>query len=190
MRPFLLLKKKVIKIRKKAKQPTSVQEWSEIKDISKGKIIFKDNSYVKIIEIQPINFELKSEFEKESILEGYKRFLKSCNFNIQIVMQSQLTDVSKHFEKIKRMTKSEKLKIMADEYMSFIQDITCSRQNVSRKFYIIIKGMDNIEENILKIKEGLGACGNITHECTTEDIILIMKNCLNKRLRGLERIKA
>ena len=40
----------------------------------------KDESYVKILKIIPINYSLKSEIEKEAILNSYKIFLKTCNF--------------------------------------------------------------------------------------------------------------
>ena len=63
----------------------SVQEWLPIEKIlEKGIIKLKDNSYIKIIKIIPINYNLKSELEKEAILNSYKIFLKTCNFYIII----------------------------------------------------------------------------------------------------------
>lgn len=44
------------------------------KNIKNGIIKLKDNSYIKIIKIYPINFNLKSELEKEAILNSYKIF--------------------------------------------------------------------------------------------------------------------
>ena len=49
----------------------------------------------------PINFNLRSDLEKESILNSYKIFLKTCDFDIQILVQSNKEDLSKHFLKIK-----------------------------------------------------------------------------------------
>ena len=67
----------------------SVQDWLPFKKIlDKGIIQLKDYSYIKILKISPINFNLKSEIEKESILNSYKIFLKTCNFNLQILIQS------------------------------------------------------------------------------------------------------
>lgn len=36
----------------------------------------KNGNYVKLIKVIPINFNLKSDLEKESILNSYKIFLK------------------------------------------------------------------------------------------------------------------
>ena len=72
----------------KKQQFYSTQEWLPIQKIlSKGIIKLKDNSYIKIIKVIPINYNLKSELEKEAILNSYKIFLKTCNFDIQILIQ-------------------------------------------------------------------------------------------------------
>ena len=47
----------------------TVQEWIQVEEIlSNGIIKLKNNKYIKIIKVIPINFNLKSDFEKESIL--------------------------------------------------------------------------------------------------------------------------
>ena len=51
------------------KKNNSIQEWLPFERILKNGIIkLKNNSYIKIIKIYPINFNLKSELEKEAIL--------------------------------------------------------------------------------------------------------------------------
>ena len=73
----------------KNKTKKTVQEWLPLKRILENGIIeLKDNSYVKIIKIKPINFNLKSELEQEAILNSYKIFLKTCNFHFLILIQS------------------------------------------------------------------------------------------------------
>lgn len=156
LRPFLSFEKVVITIIKKQLEPISAQDWIPIKDITGDKVILKDGTFVKIIEVEPINFELESEFEQEAILESYKRFLKSCNFDMQIFIQSQVTDISNYLSKIKKLrSEDDLLKDMSDDYINFVQEISSSKRNVSKKFYIVIKGSNNLEENINKIREGM-----------------------------------
>ena len=53
----------------------SVQDWLPFKRIlDSGIILLKNNSYIKILKIYPINYNLKSELEKEAILNSYKIF--------------------------------------------------------------------------------------------------------------------
>ncbi len=80
----------------------SVQKFLPYETVLENGIIkLKNNAYVKIIKIIPINFNLKSNLEKEAILNSYKIFLKTCNFDIQILIQSNKEDLSKHISKIK-----------------------------------------------------------------------------------------
>ena len=47
----------------------STQSFSPIQDVSEGIIITKDRRFIKILEISPINFLLRSEDEKRDIAE-------------------------------------------------------------------------------------------------------------------------
>ena len=87
----------------------SVQEWLPFENILENGIIkLKDSSYIKIIEIIPINFNLKSELEKEAILNSYKIFLKTCNFDFQILIQSNKENLDKHIFNINNQKNKEK----------------------------------------------------------------------------------
>ena len=81
----------------------SVQEWLPFENIlDNGIIKLKDSSYVKIMKVTPINYNLKSELEKEAILDSYKKFIKSLNLNLQILVQSKKEDLTKHLELINK----------------------------------------------------------------------------------------
>lgn len=61
----------------------------------------------------PINYDLKSNLEKESILNSYKLFLKVCDFDIQILIQSKKEDLNSYVSQINfqiEKEKSEKIK--------------------------------------------------------------------------------
>ena len=62
----------------------------------------KNNTYIKVLEVTPINYNLKSDLEKEAILNSYKLFFKTCHFDIQILIQSNKEDLSHHISKIKK----------------------------------------------------------------------------------------
>jgi hypothetical protein len=154
----------------------TVQEWIQIEKIlDNGIIKLKNNKYIKIIKIIPINFNLKSDFEKESILNSYKIFLKTCNFNIQILIQSNKQDLQKNINNIQNNLKNENkefLNNIGNNYIEFINKINSLKTSATKDFYIIISNQktseNNIEEficeelndNFFKIKECLLRCGN------------------------------
>ena len=86
----------------------NTQDWLPIDKIyNNGIVKLKNKKYIKIIKINPINFNLKSNLEKEAILNSYKIFLKTCNFDIQILIQSCKQNLDKNIENIKNNLKKE-----------------------------------------------------------------------------------
>ena len=174
----------------KNKKLKSVQDWLPFKKIlNNGIIILKNNSYLKILKITPINFNLKSELEKQAILNSYKIFLKTCNFNLQILVQSNKKDLSKHISKINN--KSE----LSQKYIEYISKLNQEKKTNSKTFYIILKEelkkdakiddaiiIQNLNENYFKVKDSLSRCGNNTEEITQkEEIEKIINSFLNYR---------
>ena len=157
----------------------NVQEWIPFKYLKEKGIVVIENYYLKIIKINPINYNLKSELEKEAILNSYKLFLKTCNFDIQILIQSKKEDLSTHIQKIEDQDfneQNEKIMLLSKKYINFIQKINLEKKSLSKNFYIIIKNNPqniNLNENAIKqdlnekyfkIKECLARCGNTTIE--------------------------
>ena len=98
----------------KKKNINSVQNWLLWDEfLSDGIIKLRNGSYIKIIKVYPINYNLKSNLEKEAILNSYKIFLKTCNFNIQILIQTNKEDLSKHINKINIQKEKEKNEIIS-----------------------------------------------------------------------------
>ena len=167
---------------KNKKELLSVQEWIPIDSfLDNGIIKLKNNNYLKIIKIYPINYNLKSELEKNSILNSYKAFLKTCNFDIQIIIQSNKEDLTKHINKIKKQNEKEKslnnynIVNLSHNYISFINKKNQEKNSSSKNFYILIKSQNNLEnsesviaqelkDKYLKIKDCLSRCGNIVEE--------------------------
>jgi len=73
---------------KKINKKASTQDWIPIEKILNNGIIKTNTKFIKILKVQPINYNLKSDLEKQAILNSYKIFLKTCNFDIQILIQS------------------------------------------------------------------------------------------------------
>lgn len=139
-------------------------------------IIKTKEKYIKIIKILPINYNLKSDFEKESILNSYKIFLKTFNSKSQILIQSKKEDLSKHIScvEFQKNNENKKIKNISQNYIDYIIELNKKKKSSTKNYYIVIenseinKEIDNYEELIytdlnekfLKIKDGLSRCGN------------------------------
>ena len=190
----------------------TTQDWIPIEKINENGIIkLINNKFIKIMKVNPINFNLKSNLEKDAILNSYKIFLKTCNFNIQILIQSSKVDLSDHIKNIrKNVTKkseqknNQQLGKIAENYIDYIQKLNLNRRSSSKNFYIVIA--DNIDKKInileseeiikndlkekyFKIKECLSRSGNLVSELSNkkeiEELFFSLLNTrknLNKKL--------
>ena len=158
-----------------------IQNWLPIEDIFENGIIkVKENNYIKIIKIIPVNYNLKSDLEKEAILNSYQTFLKTCQFDMQIIIQSNKEDLSEHIKKIRKQNEkqeNENMKLLSEKYIEFIQRKNLEQHSSSKNFFIIIQKSNlsnknsktnfqeiifqELNENYLKIKECLSRCGNL-----------------------------
>ena len=176
----------------------SVQDWISIERITDNGIIkLKNNKYIKILKIIPINFNLKSNLEKESILASYKIFLKTCNFDIQILIQSNKENLQNNILNITNNIKKENkdyLKEISDDYIEFINKINSLKTSSTKDFFIIISNSKNTENNeeiiadelnekFLKIKECLSRCGNnVINLNNKKEVQEIFLSFLNSRI--------
>ena len=184
----------------------SAQEWLPINYIySNGIIKINKNKYIKILKIIPINYNLKSDLEKNSILNSYKIFLKTCDFNIQILIQSNKENLEKHIFNIeKNISQKENnyLNKISKNYINYIKKINSLNKASTKDFYIIIcnninnnyENLNEIIENDLKekyfkIKECLSRSGNLVSELSNkkeiEELFFSLLNTrknLNKKL--------
>lgn len=185
---FLLIKN--LERRIKIKKEKTTQEWLPFDRILENGIIIRKDSYVKIIKVIPINYDLKSNLEKNAILNSYKLFLKTCDFNIQILIQSKKENLSKHFSNLKEISQKEenkKLKEIIEKYINFIKNKNEENKSSSKSFYIVAsynvenqtkeqendKILENIAINYLnecyfKIKDSLSRCGNLIYDVNSK----------------------
>ena len=178
-----------------------IQDWIQIKKIHEDGIIELNNKkFIKIIKVNPINYNLKSDLEKKSILNSYKTFLKTCNFNIQILIQSSKENLEKNnINILNNIQKKENkyLKKIGEEYIKYLKNISITKKSSSKNYYIILSNnkinikneiqsnemiKSDLKEKYFKIKECLSRCGNYVIEINNEnEAIDIMYSFLNTR---------
>ena len=160
----------------------TTQEWITVEKINEnGTVKLKNGKIIKILKITPINFNLKSNLEKEAILNSYKIFLKTCNFDIQILIQSNKENLQNNISNIKNNLEKENKKYLneiAENYFEFIEKFNSIKNSSSKNFYIIISEEEknqnenniyqNLNEKYFKIKECLFRCGNIVQEINSK----------------------
>ena len=176
------------------KKNKTVQEWLPVfKILENGIILLKNSSCIKILKVIPINYDLKSELEKKVILNSYKTFLKTCDFNIQIIIQSNKENLSSIISKINNQEeKNPKIKKYKQKYIEYMEKLNYERKSSAKTFFLIIKNENSEDEELnekyLKIKEWLGRCGNRVEEIKSkEEIKEILNSFINRRISQIKK---
>jgi len=131
----------------------------DIKKI-KDKIVHQSKTQLAIIEVIPMNFMLKTEEEKESIIIGFQKFLNSLDFPIQVHISSNPIKLGKHFSYTdKKAKEKEDLKELVDSYCGFVKKSIQDNNIQNRNFYVIIKEKDNLDMQVKVCGGGLKSLG-------------------------------
>lgn len=120
---------------------SSTQEFSPIADVKDGIIITKDLEFVKILEVAPINFALRSIPEREAIISSFAAALKTMPDHIQFKVTARKADVERYLHRMKEDRENEtnaKCRQLGTAQIELVRSIGAQR-GVSRKFYIIFK---------------------------------------------------
>lgn len=75
--------KKNAKQRRKEAKGESAQSFLPIRDIRNGMVETTDGRYLKILEIEPINFALRSSEEQFNIISSFASWLKISPIRLQ-----------------------------------------------------------------------------------------------------------
>ena len=125
--------------RKKPEKLEFVQPFIPVKDIRNGIVETTDGRYVKILEIEPINFMLRSSEEQYNILSSFASWLKISPMKLQFKSITRKADSDKHIAMIRKELSIEdnaQCKAMGEDYIRLIKDVG-SREALTRRFFLI-----------------------------------------------------
>ena len=83
----------------------SIQAWLPIKNIIGGVVITKDNRFVKILEVLPVNIYLKSPNDRQNIISAYASYLRIAPNNMQLEVRTLPTDMAEYIERMRNTPK-------------------------------------------------------------------------------------
>lgn len=120
---------------------SSTQKWLPIETIRNGIVVLKDGRYVKILEILPVNFYLKSEVEQENIIYYFASYLKIAPDNIQIRVSTERADIEDYLKRHNAFAENEdneQTRSMIYDEMEFVRSLS-ENVAIKKRFYIIIE---------------------------------------------------
>lgn len=168
----------------KSKTKTSSRRQIQIKEVKDGVVLLPNNQYRVVLETSSINFELKSEAEKDVIIDSFQNFLNSLSFPVQILIRVREVDIDQYIEQIleKKKQENEKAyKLQIENYAEFIKKLVSGNKILSRHFYVVIsftptekkQEFDLIREQIRNL----------------EDIVIKGLESMNMKVKALDSLE-
>lgn len=137
-----------------------------VSSISNGIICCSDGTYVKILEVMPLNYYQKDINEKNKITDSFLMFFRTCPDNLHIKVRTQKADTYEIINTIRanyRKENNEKLKERAEEYISHILSLQ-NENTVDKRFYVMFKYEGNRGKYSRDFKEIYRTMKNIEHD--------------------------
>lgn len=173
-----------MKLKSKKELGGDIKSLIPIKNIGDGIIELNSGKKIIIFKIEPTNLKLKTNLEQNAILEGYRLLLKRCNFDMQILIQTQKRELDGYIKNIKRASYIEpQLKEMIEDYIEFLKATLKNKEIVSRSFYVLVDiTCENEDEVFLKISESFKSCDNEAKKCDFNETVKVFRNYLNRKI--------
>lgn len=168
-----------------------------ISQIRNGVIKTKDERYLRMIEILPINFLLRSASEKRNIIYSFAAYLKIAPPNLQFKVLSKKADIKDYIEKIRKEAEQEpdeRCRILQEDYAKLLTQLG-TREAITRRFFLIfeypLSGTKSVNERdmflylqsaVQTAKKYLAMCGNVVleHKNETRFCVEVLYQLLNR----------
>lgn len=127
--------------KRKPEKLSFTQDFIPIKNLEHGIIETTGGRYIKILEIEPINFMLRSEEEQYEIICSFASWLKISPVHLQFKSITRKADSDKHIAMLRKemaTEESEQCKKLSVGYIRLIKDVG-SREALTRRFFLIFR---------------------------------------------------
>lgn len=175
----------------------STQEWLPIRDIKNGTVLLKDGRYVKIVEVLPVNFYLKSEVEQENIIFYFASYLKIAPDKIQIRAVTQRADIDAYLKNLNGrldMEQNELCKNMIADEAAFVKGLS-DNTAVKKRFFMVFEYapaafsgkydfsdvVRALSDEVYKAQKYLMQCGLEVIDCDNGMLIDLFHQLINKK---------
>lgn len=158
-----------------------VADYLPIEKVEDGIIYTKDHRFVKVVEVVPINFMLRSAREQRNIIYSFVSYLKISPIKLQIKVLTRRADINRHLDTVRQEMaheENEQCRLMQEDYLNFVQHVG-SREAVTRRFFLIFeyepwantRRSEQEDEAIQSLQSAVHTASNYLRQCGNEVIV-------------------
>ena len=120
---------------------STTQSFVPLKDIQNGIIIRDDGVLCAVVLVSSLNFNLKSEDERNAILYQFQSLLNSLEVGVQVLIQSRRLNIKPYLQYLEEVYEKQDidlLRLQTREYINFIADFTERNEIMTKQFFIVV----------------------------------------------------
>jgi hypothetical protein len=145
-------------------------------------LLLPNDQYRLVIEVSPVNFELKSEEEQDALIDTYESFLDSLPCPLEIIVRIRELDMDKYLADTQELLHDEKEEVYRDQiknYTKFVQGLVADNKILSRHFYVVLPyttsdfetAKEQLSLNADMVNKGLSRLGMRTRQLTNIELL-------------------
>ena len=152
-----------------------IADYVPIEKIVHGVIKTRDHRYIKIVEVAPVNFLLRSAQEQRGIIYSFISYLKIAPTKVQFKVLTKRADIDRHVDGVRQELERETdphCRMLQEDYLRLIRDLG-SREAITRRFFLIFeheplpgtkRGQEE-EEAIASLQTAARTAANYLRQC-------------------------
>ncbi|MEK6917830.1 MAG: DUF87 domain-containing protein [Nanoarchaeota archaeon] len=149
-----------------------IKEFFSIIKVEDNLIYTKKNK-IAVLKVEPINFDIKHEKEKEAITLAFQKLLNSLDFPIQIVMTTDNLSLESYLSNLGEKSHSKQI---FHEYEKHIKGVVKNESVSNRNFYLAIPEKTNLDIQIKICEERLHALNLKTYRLNDKQLEKLFSN--------------
>jgi conjugal transfer ATP-binding protein TraC len=137
---------------------------------------------IAVIKVEPMNFTIRNDKEKDSVVYGFQKFLNSLDFPIQIVVQTDSINLDNYLNQLeKRVELSGKKSYLEllDSFRKHVSSIVKDSEVMDRTFYIAVPETGDIDIQTQVVIDKLSDIGLKSRQLYDDELVLVAGRMFN-----------
>jgi hypothetical protein len=157
----------------------------DIRGVKDRILMLPGDRYRSILQVSPVNFELRSEDEQDVLIDTFESFLNSVGSPLQILIRTREIDMDKYLDELHERSSQETeavYKTQLENYDQFIRSLITTNKILTRHFYVVVpyEAHGKLDFELVKeqlsikidiVSKGLARLGVHTRELSTLEIL-------------------
>ncbi len=130
-----------------------IRQYLHLKEIKDDVLYLKDRK-LSILKVEPINFTLRNDKEKQIVISTFQKFLNSLDFPIQIIVATDSLNLDVYFTNLEQHSeKNTTYQNIFQDFKKHLHSMISSQGLLNRSFYLVIPEKEELTIQVGVIEE-------------------------------------